>query len=74
MTLGAAIVLGLGLMLPASAQQMATPGSPDATATIDGHVLVPQPYWPSRFAPPKGAPNIVLIMTDDVGLRRASRS
>src|SRR6476659_7561767 len=59
------------------------PGSPDATTTIDGHYLPPvaqpfqgeinlnaaksKPYWPARVVPPKGAPNILLIMTDDVG-------
>ena len=26
-----------------------------------------KPYWPMRVVPPKGAPNILLIMTDDVG-------
>jgi hypothetical protein len=25
------------------------------------------PYWPPRVEPPKGAPNILLIMTDDTG-------
>jgi arylsulfatase A-like enzyme len=25
------------------------------------------PYWPPRIVPPKGAPNILLIMTDDQG-------
>ena len=25
------------------------------------------PYWPPRVVPPKGAPNILLIMTDDQG-------
>ena len=24
-------------------------------------------YWPARVVPPKGAPNVLLIMTDDVG-------
>ena len=59
------------------------PGSPDATTTIDGRYLPapPQPFkgqielnatqsqpaWPMRVVPPKGAPNILLIMTDDVG-------
>ncbi|MCE5318625.1 MAG: arylsulfatase [Parachlamydia sp.] len=59
------------------------PGSPDATTTIDGRYLPPppppfegeinlnaiqsKPYWPPRVVPPKGAPNILLIMTDDVG-------
>jgi arylsulfatase len=26
-----------------------------------------KPYWPARVVPPKGAPNILLIMTDDAG-------
>jgi arylsulfatase A-like enzyme len=60
-----------------------TPGAPDATTTIDGRQLPPpdqhfggvinenaaqsKPYWPARVVPPKGAPNILLIITDDVG-------
>jgi Sulfatase len=59
------------------------PGSPDATVTIDGKQIPPPPmpfggaikesyldstpYWPPRVVPPKGAPNILLIMTDDQG-------
>jgi arylsulfatase A-like enzyme len=59
------------------------PGSPTATLNIPGDQLPPppqpfagtielnasqsQPYWPMRVVPPKGAPNIVLILTDDVG-------
>jgi len=60
-----------------------TPGSPNATTTIDGRYLPnpPQPYagkiglsakdskpyWPPTVVPPKGAPNVLLIMTDDAG-------
>jgi hypothetical protein len=67
-------------------QTTGTPGSPGATTTIDGRYLPnpPQPfrgeispnaaqskpYWPARVVPPKGAPNILLIMTDDVDSRR----
>ena len=68
----------------ATAQQITgTPGSPDATVTIDGKQIPPpplpfngvikeaatnsKPYWPPRVVPPKGAPNILLIMTDDQG-------
>src|SRR2546426_2543191 len=68
----------------ARAQQInGTPGSPDATVTIDGKQIPPpdpkfggvikeaatdsKPYWPPRVVPPKGAPNILLIMTDDQG-------
>jgi arylsulfatase len=64
-------------------QVTGTPGSPSATTTIDGRYLPPppqpfdgeinvnaatsKPAWPARVVPPKGAPNIVLIMTDDAG-------
>src|SRR5205823_708377 len=60
-----------------------TPGSPSATTTIDGKQLpAPDPkfggvikdsalqskaWWAPRIVPPKGAPNVLLIMTDDVG-------
>jgi arylsulfatase A-like enzyme len=60
-----------------------TPGSPSATTTIDGMQLPPEPpkfdgvikedakdskpYWPPSVVPPKGAPNVLLIMTDDQG-------
>ena len=77
------------LSLPAGAQQITgTPGSPNATTTIDGHVLPPppqpfrgqielnaaqsKPAWPMRVVPPKDAPNILLIMTDDVGFAAPS--
>ena len=59
------------------------PGSPSATTTIDGRYLPPppapfggeigldaknsRPYWSPTVVPPKGAPNILLIMTDDAG-------
>jgi arylsulfatase A-like enzyme len=58
-------------------------GSPSATITLDGKQLPPPPekfggvikesakdstpWWPPRVVPPKGAPNILLIMTDDQG-------
>ncbi|OAF02973.1 arylsulfatase [Bradyrhizobium centrolobii] len=64
-------------------QTTGVPGSPDATTTIDGRYLPPppqpfrgdinlnaeqsKPAWPARVVPPKAAPNILLIMTDDVG-------
>jgi arylsulfatase len=59
------------------------PGSPSATTTISGKQLPPpdpkfggkiestaplsKPWWPPRIVPPKGAPNVLLIMTDDSG-------
>jgi Sulfatase len=60
-----------------------TPGSPSSTVTIKGDQIPPPPlpfggvikesylnstpYWPPRVVPPKGAPNVLLIMTDDQG-------
>jgi len=60
-----------------------TPGAPGATTTLDGKYLPPppppfggvinmdakdsKPYWPPTAVPPKGAPNVLLIMTDDQG-------
>ena len=60
-----------------------TLGSPSATTTIDGKQLPApdpkfggvikenaaqsKPWWAPRVVPPKGAPNVLLIMTDDVG-------
>ncbi|QGM97589.1 arylsulfatase [Methylocystis parvus] len=59
------------------------PGAPDATVTIKGDQLPSPPFkfggkieknaaqstpfWPPRIEPPKGAPNVLLIMTDDSG-------
>jgi arylsulfatase len=64
------------------------PGSPDARIVIDGRQLPPppvpfggkigdtsaqsKPYWPPRVTPPQGAPNVLLIMTDDAGYGVAS--
>ncbi|MBX9761330.1 MAG: sulfatase-like hydrolase/transferase, partial [Beijerinckiaceae bacterium] len=64
-------------------QTGAPAGSPASTITIDGKQIPapPQPFggaiaplakdstpfWPARIAPAEGAPNVLLIMTDDVG-------
>src|SRR5499426_3628300 len=64
-------------------QTSGVPGAPDATTTIDGKYLPPpppkfggeinlqasqsKPFWPAQVVPPKGAPNVLLIMTDDQG-------
>ncbi|HEY5866158.1 MAG TPA: arylsulfatase [Candidatus Tectomicrobia bacterium] len=58
-------------------------GSPSATTTLSGKQLPPpdppfggvikqkasesKAWWPPRVVPPKGAPNVLLIMLDDVG-------
>jgi len=80
-------VIGAPVPLNAE-QETGRPGSPNATTTIDGRYLPPppqpfkgqielnadqsQPGWPARVVPPKGAPNILLIMTDDVGFSAPS--
>jgi arylsulfatase len=60
-----------------------TLGDPSATTTVQGNQLPASPppfggviketldgskvWWPPRVAPPNGAPNVLLIMTDDQG-------
>ena len=77
-----AAALFLAMPAPAQ-QITGTPGAPSATVTIDGKqipappmpfggvikesALDSKPWWPPRIVPPKGAPNILLIMTDDQG-------
>ena len=64
-------------------QVTGTPGAPSATTTVDGNYVPNQPskfggeinldakgsktWWPPNIVPPKGAPNVLLIMTDDQG-------
>jgi arylsulfatase A-like enzyme len=64
-------------------QVTGVPGSPSATTTLNGRQLPPPdpkfggvitekasestPWWRPRVVPPKGAPNVLLIMTDDSG-------
>ena len=63
-------------------------GSPNATTSIDGKQLPPpdpkfqgvikgnalqsKAWWAPRVVPPQGAPNVLLIMTDDVGFAAPS--
>ena len=79
----AAIVVAAAPFASAQVQTTGTPGSPGATTTINGKQLPPpdpkfggvinpsavnsKPYWPPTIVPPKGAPNVLLIMTDDQG-------
>ena len=76
-------VLALTASSTFAQQTTGTPGSPSATTTIDGKYLPnppapfggtinmdateSKPYWPPTVVPPKGAPNVLLIMTDDQG-------
>jgi arylsulfatase len=60
-----------------------TPGAPSATMTVSNRqlpapdpkfggviknsALQSKPWWPPRVVPPQGAPNVLLIITDDSG-------
>ena len=73
----------VGIIPATAQQITGTPGSPSATTTIDGNYIPnpppafggeinlnaknSKPWWPPNIVPPKGAPNILLIMTDDQG-------
>ena len=77
------LVLGFAAASANAQQVTGTPGSASATTTIDGKQLPPPPpkfggvikesakdstpWWPPRIVPPMGAPNVLLIMTDDQG-------
>ena len=79
----AAAVMAIALSARAEIQTTGTPGSPGATTTINGKQLPPpdpkfggvikddalqsKAWWAPRIVPPKQAPNILLIMTDDSG-------
>src|SRR5438034_9073494 len=79
----AAAVMAVAPSARAQVQTAGTAGSPGATTTIDEKQLPPpdpkfggvikdtaadsKPYWPPTVVPPKGAPNVLLIMTDDQG-------
>jgi arylsulfatase len=69
-------------------QVRGTPGAPSAVMTPDGtHLPAPTPpfagtimpnlvdstpAWPPQVMPPEGAPNVLLILTDDVGFAAPS--
>ncbi|MEI7937292.1 MAG: arylsulfatase [Verrucomicrobiota bacterium] len=79
----AATVVVAAPFAKAEIQTTGTPGSPGATTTISGKQLpAPDPkfggvikngalqskaWWAPRIVPPKQAPNVLLIMTDDSG-------
>ena len=79
----AATLLVTTCLTATAQQITGTPGSPSATTTIDGNYIPnpppafggeinldaknSKPWWPPNIVPPKGAPNILLIMTDDQG-------
>jgi arylsulfatase A-like enzyme len=80
---GLFFVLALAAVTVNAQEINGTPGSPSATTTIPGNqlpapdpkfggvikdnALQSEPWWAPRVVPPKQAPNILLIMTDDSG-------
>jgi len=76
-----ALLAATALTSAANAQETTgAPGSPSATTRqpastapqkfegkIERNAAQSTPWWPARVVPPKGAPNILLIMTDDTG-------
>jgi arylsulfatase A-like enzyme len=77
------LAVTLPILPVAAQQITGVSGSPSATTTLEGKQLPPPPpkfggvihesatdsktWWPPRVVPPKGVPNILLIMTDDQG-------
>jgi arylsulfatase A-like enzyme len=78
-----ASLLALGCVSASAQQVTGTVGAPDATTTLDGKqlpapdpkfggeikndALQSKPWWAPTIVPPKGAPNVLLIITDDAG-------
>jgi arylsulfatase A-like enzyme len=77
------LVMLTSMQIGSAQQVTGVLGSPHVTTTISGKQLPPPDpafggvikekatestaWWPPRVVPPKGAPNVLLIMTDDVG-------
>jgi arylsulfatase A-like enzyme len=81
--MAAGLLMMLASGMATAQQINGTPGSPSATRSISGEqlpapalpfggvikdgALQSTPWWSPRIVPPKGAPNVLLIMTDDSG-------
>jgi len=79
----ALVLMALAATHAQAQQITGAPGSPSATTSISGTQLPPpdpkfggvikddalqsKPWWAPRVTPPKGAPNVLLIITDDAG-------
>ena len=78
-----ALGLGVFIGCAHADQLNGPPGATSTTRVISGQQLPPpdlpfegsitdiaqssKPYWPATIVPPKGAPNVLLIITDDAG-------
>jgi len=81
--LSASVLATISVGSARAQQTTGVPGSPSATTTTDGRYLpappppfggvinlgaeLSKPFWPPTVVPPKGAPNVLLIITDDQG-------
>jgi arylsulfatase len=82
-SLTAVLVFGGSGWAQEAPQTTGVPGSPSATTTVSNRQLPPpdpkfggvikddalqsKAWWAPRIVPPKGAPNVLLIITDDAG-------
>jgi arylsulfatase len=82
-SLTAVLVFGGSAWAQEAPQTTGVPGSPSATTTVSNRQLPPpdpkfggvikddalqsKAWWAPRIVPPKGAPNVLLIITDDAG-------
>jgi arylsulfatase A-like enzyme len=87
-TVISSVVLACTATVCIAQQVNGEPGSASATTTLSGkHLPAPDPefggvikqkaseskgWWAPRVVPPKGAPNVLLIMTDDAGFAAPS--
>jgi arylsulfatase A-like enzyme len=82
-TLRLPVLMLLGLTLAACSAPQSTPAAPSAenalprpeapfAGTIGRTAAESKPDFPKAFEAPKGAPNVLLILTDDVGFGAAS--
>src|SRR6266487_1219833 len=61
------LALGAAIALPAGAQEVLPYPQPPFKGKIGRTAAESTPDFPKGIAAPKGAPNVLLIMTDDVG-------
>ncbi|MBI1181982.1 MAG: sulfatase-like hydrolase/transferase [Alphaproteobacteria bacterium] len=68
------IAVAIGLLWSGASAQEVLPTVPNKAALVDARSIegAPGPRWPDQRHAPDGAPNIVLIMTDDIGFAASS--
>src|SRR6516165_1220514 len=69
---GRVVLLGLLLAGAASAQDVLPRPEPAFKGKIGRTIKDSKPDFPKEIEPPRGAPNVLLILTDDVGFGATS--